>query len=380
MDPSRAILMAVCPALALLAGCRTPPARLDPTGATGTMTTLSLVAEYIVPRPAVPETVEFGGISGLAAIRDGRELLAVADDRDNSRVYRLRVVGEPPHVRIEPSAVIRLTAATGAPAKLDPEAIAVTSEGHMLISSEGVGNEEPRVPPGILEYSSDGRFIRQLEVRPRYAPNARGAILTGVRDNGGFESLTLSPDGRLFSAVELPLAQDGDATPFAPGSRTRLLEYVPAGGTFRPAREFAYDIEPLDRPPFDVRIAVNGVVELLALDGADLLALERGYVESVDRSRSVNRIRLFRVSLAGATDISGIASLRSAGNVVPVRKTLLLDLNQAPGLSAAMGNLDNFEGMAWGPGRGGRRHLVIVSDDNYSARQVTAFLFLRPSM
>jgi hypothetical protein len=93
----------------------------------------------------------------------------------------------------------------------------------------------------------------------------------------------------------------------------------------------------------------------------------------------MNRIRLFRVSLEGASDISGRETLRGAAGIVPVRKTLVADLNALPGLSPTLRNLDNFEGLAWGPaGRDGVRPMVIVSDDNFNARQVTAFLFLRP--
>ncbi|CAN5865599.1 hypothetical protein BH18ACI5_BH18ACI5_00990 [soil metagenome] len=45
------------------------------------------------------------------------------------------------------------------------------------------------------------------------------------------------------------------------------------------------------------------------------------------------------------------------------------------GISLALAALDNFEGMAWGPSLpDGRRQLLIVSDDNFSARQLTAFL------
>ena len=341
----------------------------------------SLAAEVVLRAPAAPGSSAYrlGGLSGLASLREGRELLAISDDHEASRVVRLRVTHTPAW-QIEPAGAIFLETGTGAPARLDPEGIVVTREGHILISSEGVGHEEPRLPPAIIEYSPDGRFIRQLAVRDRYTPNPRGPIFTGVRSNAAFESLTTSPDfSRLFTAGELPLAQDGAADPFAPGSRSRLLEYVHDGGNYRPGREFAYEIDALVRPAHPVRFAVNGLVELLALSGTEMLALERGYIESADRSSSVNRIRLFRVSLEGASDISGRETLRGAPGIVPVRKTLVADLNALPGLSSSLRNLDNFEGLAWGPaGRDGVRPLVLVSDDNFNARQVTAFLFLRP--
>jgi hypothetical protein len=175
--------------------------------------------------------------------------------------------------------------------------------------------------------------------------------------------------------VELPLVQDSDAITFGPGSRTRLLEFRATGGRFAPAREFAYDIDGIPQPSFVPSVAINGIVELLALGGDEFLSLERGYAESENRAQSLNRIRIFRISLAGATDVSAIESLRAFGDVVPVRKTLVLDLNDVAGLSPTLAALDNFEGMTWGPALpDGRPQLLLVSDDNYSRRQVTAFL------
>jgi hypothetical protein len=368
----------LCLAVAAGAACagRTTPTPVADSAAAS----WSLAAEVVLRAPGASDVAahRLGGLSGIVPLRDGRELLAIADDHEKSRVVRLRVT-HTPRWNIEPAGTILLEAGTGAPARLDPEGIALSPEGHILISSEGVGSVEPRLPPAIIEYSPDGRFIRQLAVRARYGPNPRGPIVTGVRSNAGFESLTTSPDfARLFTAVELPLAQDGEADAFSPGGRSRLLEYVRGGGSYQPAREFAYEIEPLERPPYPVRFAVNGLVELLAVSRTELLALERGYVESEDRAASANRIRLFRVSIDGASDISGLDTLRGASGILPVRKTLVADLNLLPGLSDSLRNLDNFEGLAWGPvGRDGARPLIVVSDDNFNERQVTAFLFLR---
>ena len=148
---------------------------------------------------------------------------------------------------------------------------------------------------------------------------------------------------------------------------------------YEPRREFAYQIDPIQRPAFEFRLAINGVVELLSLGGNGLLAMERAFVESTDRKQTLNRIRIFRIDLGGATDVSARDSLRGATDVVPVRKTLVVDVNAVAGLSPPLTLLDNFEGMAWGPPSAGRqRSLILVSDDNFSERQVTAFLLLRP--
>ena len=320
-----------------------------------------------------------GGLSGLAPIGDGRELLAVSDDRDHPRVFRLRISNKAGRLQVATAGVIYLQASPAAPSMLDPEAIAVTRDGHMLITSEGMGNEETRAPPAVIEYGSDGQFIRQFLVRPRYSPTSTGPMTSGARDNAGFESLTMASDfSRFFTGTELPLVQDGDDDSFKAGARSRLLEYVNTGSSFEPRREFAYEIEPLARPDFDVGRAVNGLVELLSLGGDALLSMERGFVESADRVRSMNRIRIFRIDLTGATDVSGIDSLRNAPHIVPVRKTLVVDVNGVPGLAPPLTQLDNFEGIAWGPKTtDGRRSLLIVSDDNFSESQVTGFLLLR---
>jgi hypothetical protein len=294
-------------------------------------------------------------------------------------VLRLRITAAPAW-SVQHLESIRLEQHDHAPARLDPEGIALTADGHLLISSEGISTEQLRLPPSITEYSSDGRYIRQLPVRPRFVQNPTGTMSTGVRTNAGFESLTTTPDfSHLFTATELSLLQDGDGDPFSTAPRTRVLEYVAQSGSYQPAREFVYELDPLPRPAFRVGFAVNGLVELLALNQSELLAMERAFIESEDKTTTINRIRLFRITLDGATDVSALDSLSGPEPKTPVRKLLLSDLNALPGLSAKLASLDNFEGLAWGPpGRNGLRPLILVSDDNFRANQMTAFLFLQP--
>ncbi|MEG1115228.1 MAG: esterase-like activity of phytase family protein, partial [Janthinobacterium sp.] len=69
------------------------------------------------------------------------------------------------------------------------------------------------------------------------------------------------------------------------------------------------------------------------------------------------------------TDVQAIPALAGA-SYVPARKRLLLDLEKL-GLT----RVDNIEGMAWGPRlANGSRSLVLVSDDNFNAQQVTQIL------
>jgi hypothetical protein len=94
-----------------------------------------------------------------------------------------------------------------------------------------------------------------------------------------------------------------------------------------------------------------------------LLALERSYTMGVG-----NRVRIYRLDLAGASDVADREGLGDT-SFTAVRKTLMLDL-------AVLGiPMDNLEGMSWGPLLpNGRRTLILVSDNNFSARQITQLL------
>ncbi len=314
----------------------------------------------------------FGGLSGLASDAANGEILAISDDREGSRVFRLRIQESP--LRVDPAGVIPLR---GSPVKLDPEGIVLLPGGHLLVSSEGVQNEEPRQPPGIFEYSRDGAFIGALDLRTRYLPPERGPITHGVRANASFESLALTPDGSsLFTGTETALTQDGEAPDFEHGARARLLEYARQGDRFVPGREWLYELDPVAKPDFTANFFVTGLVELVALGDGNLLALERSYAsEAGENGREMNRIRLYRVSLAGASDVSEFDSIAGRTDLRPASKRLLLDLGTTPGLPRALRALDNFEGLAFLPPRpDGRRLLLMVSDDNFSKKQRTWFV------
>lgn len=367
-----------------LAGCGAARHQPIPTpSAPGTVTALELLAEYSVPSLTKFDKLaesRFGGISGIAMDPRSGELLGISDDREHPRLFIFRLPpfdGRTPF-RVDLHAYLPLPAHPEAPAGLDPEGIAITSNGRVFVASEGLQQAEPRVPPAIVEYTRNYAFVRQLEVPPRFIPPATGPITRGVRNNASLESLTLTPDEqRLFTATESPLVQDGPAATIEAGGLVRVLEYAASGDTFVPQREFAYPIDPLGPIDFTPGFLITGLVELLALGDTEFLAMERGFAQEQDGARAVTRIRIFRMSIDGATDISGFDSIRGR-RVVPARKTLLLDLSTVPGLSPELAPLDNFEGMAFGPDLpDGSRTLLIVSDDNFNPTQRTWFLLFR---
>lgn len=325
---------------------------------------------------AAVNNAKFGGLSSLAFDVTSGNLLALSDDRENSRIFRLAVREDP--FSIAPIGIIPLQ---GAPAALDPEGLVILPNGHLLVSSEGIQNKDPRSPPGLFEFTADGEFLDTLSLRERFLPPATGEITHGVRANTSFESLTVAVDGsRFFVGLETALAQDGEPATVEHGARTRILEYIRNGVTFVPGREWLYELEPLPRPPYRPGLMINGLVELVALDESHLLALERAFVENADDpAHSMNRIRIYRVSLEGGTDVSPFDSIAGRDGLVPLSKALVLDLDGAQGLPPALkaSHLENFEGMAFGPSPpDGTRRLFLVSDDNFSDDQRTWFLRL----
>lgn len=318
-----------------------------------------------------------GGLSGIVFDAAG-DLLAISDDRIGPRILTFRVRESP--FELEPLGSVSLY---NAPETLDPEAIALTAEGHLLVASEGVQDEEPRTAPGIFEFTREGEFVRVLNVRNRFVAPLTGPAIAGVRANAGFESLTLTSDGKqLFTATEGPLVQDGEPATFEKGARVRILEYVRSGESFSPAREWIYETDAVARPDFPTGFIINGLVELLALDeqngGGDLLAMERSYAAEInDGPRALQRIRVYRVSLEGATNVAALDSLATRTGINPVAKQLILDLGEMSNRPGSLADLANFEGLAWAPKAGeGPRKLWLVSDDNFSWREHTWFLRL----
>jgi hypothetical protein len=335
------------------------------------------------------EPPEFGGISGIGYDSKNDKLTALSDARFDCRFYELELELDGDPLRFMPLSVTFLRDKEGErlpPRAMDAEGLALMSDGSILVSSEGdVGRG---IAPGLFLFGSDGRMKKQFPVPAKFLGSTGDNAAEGVRDNLAFESLDVSPDGtRLFFAAEGALVQDGEITSSERGSRTRIVEYALEGNEVSPMREFAYDVDPVSVPSdFGPGVGGNGLVELVSLGGRELLALERSFfvegseiLESSDileGRRSHQKIRIYHVSLRDASDVSGLASLKEAGDIKPASKRLLLDLEDIVGqLHPDFPTLDNFEGMCFGPKlSNGNRSLILVSDNNFQPWQRTAFL------
>src|SRR5262249_8393689 len=139
--------------------------------------------------------------------------------------------------------------------------------------------------------------------------------LAGRQSNRGMEGLAIIPEGtKLYGLMQSPLIQDGPLNELNQrrGVNARLLELDLASGA---TREFLYQLDSRS----------NGTNEILAVDDHVFLVIER---DGNPGLAAVTK-KIFKIDIAGATDISSLTSLPQTGappGVVPVAKTLLIDL------------------------------------------------------
>ena len=279
-----------------------------------------------------------GNFSALAVDRDGS--LAALEDR--SSLFALD------RKTLAPQSVVPLADEKGA--ALDSEGLVIDGDGTRLITSE--------TEPSIRRYSVDGKILDRLPV-----PSALLVAPAGrATSNQTFEGLTLLPGGHTLLA-SMENAISGDSTTivrFQTWERTK-------GGHFRLGAQYAYPVD-----------SGLGVPEVQATPDGRLLVLERGFTSGVG-----NTVRLYLADPRHATDTSGIENLTGQSGVHLIKKTLLTDMVTCPSLGATAKQpqpnplLDNIEGMTITGYSKGRLKVLLVSDDNQNAAQITRFYSLR---
>lgn len=336
-------------------------------------TAVDFLGQATLPAGFSFQGTELGGLSGITYNPQQKVYYAIADDRSQkapARFYTLKLdltQGALKDGGVVPVGVTTLLNETKQPfaaGSLDPEGIALTSQGTVFICSEG--NAEQLIKPFIKEFSvSTGRQLKTLPVPKKFLPVA--SRKRGIRNNLAFESLTITPNQKyLFAATESSLTQDGPDSAPKISSPLRILQYNLFSRQLK--QEFLYLTEPVTVPLNFPSIFSKGLVDLLALDNqGHFLSLERSF------SELGYTIQLFRVSLERADDIRDIDSLSTVAvnTIKPVQKQLVLDF-QTLDLP-----LENIEGLTFGPQLAdGRRSLIVVSDNNFQPDQRTQILAL----
>jgi len=334
---------------------------------------LELLAEYELPKIAFKET-PVGGLSGITYERQKNLFYAISDDRSNlapARFYTLKLDLDPTegkikNIEIENVTLLRNeTGETYSKGTIDPESIALSPRKTVFISSEGDPNLG--IAPFIQEYDLEtGQVKSSLPIPQRYLPNK----VSGIQENLAFEALTLKtnstlPDDpfRIFTATEYSLLQDVNPDEAVEAAPIRLMHYVinPIGPAVLVA-EHQYLLDPDEETTIN-----NGLSELVALE-------QEGYFLTLERTFGFfgAGAKIFQMVPSNATDTSRIESFRTFTEIQPLRKQLVLNLNDL-GIY-----LDNLEGMTLGPRLSdGSQSLILVSDDNFKDDQITQFLLFK---
>lgn len=276
-------------------------------------------------------------LSGIAWL-DGDRYVAVSDN--DGRLVRLRIALDARSGRIAQAAVLDVVTLTGS---TDLEGVAVTADGSRVVVAD-------EIEPTLREYAvAGGPPLRQARVP---------AVFAQRRRNLGFEALARDVEGALWTANEEALRPDGPTSSAAAGTRVRLQRF---DADLRPSGQWAYQTDAIAGAPV-LGDRGTGLSDLVALPDGRLLALERSL------GSDGLRIRLFELDLAGASEVSRLASLDGV-RLTPVRKHLLWERT---------GVRDNYEGATLGPPLAdGSRSLLLVADDGHRLDQSLYALRLR---
>lgn len=217
------------------------------------------------------------------------------------------------------------------PEGLDSEGLVRTSEGNFWVAEEygpslalinAKGELLKRFVPQGLDYSAASYDV--VDSLP--------AVYASRRGNRGFEGLALSTDEKtLYAVLQSPL-RNPDKDTGDKSANTRILAFDIA--TEKVVGEYVYPFEDPSAFGADVKAGDRKLSGVIAVDADTLLVLER----------TDDVALVFRAELADATNIAGSAwddaattpSLEgtadlAAAKVVPVAKTLVVDLSTLEG-------------------------------------------------
>ena len=244
--------------------------------------------------------------------------------------------------------------------RLDPEGIRVGAGGTFFLSDE--------YGPYVFEFDRQGNLLRRLGVpskfliaNPSSDPNAElTGNTSGRQANRGMEGLAISPDGStLFGIMQNALLQDHGLNPGTTdrlGLNNRILKIDLATGE---THEYVYVLDAINRG--------EGVSEILAINDHEFLLIERDNRSNLQTPpQAPTRKNIYKIDLAGAADVSGIASLPAGAlpsGVVSVTKSLFINLLD-PVFNLAPTIAEKIEGLAWGPDLPDGSHVLYVVSDN----------------
>ena len=237
--------------------------------------------------------------------------------------------------------------------RLDPEGIRLSNDGRSVFISDEYG-------PYLYMFDREtGRRVKAFELPANLTTDVLSPVgkveigkgTHGRTANKGMEGLAITPDGkRLVGIMQAALLQD--AAEGATKKLVRLVSIDIAGGQ---AREYGY-----------LLTEGSGVSEIVAINDHEFLVDERDGAGLGDRSRAVVK-KLFRIDLAGATEITALTGTEATA--AAVKKTPTLDIVQVLSANGIAPEQipSKIEGLAFGPDvaiDGAKFHTLFVANDN----------------
>ena len=215
--------------------------------------------------------------------------------------------------------------------------------------------------PGVREYNpTTGAEVQSVTIPSVITDNARS--------NLGFESLAYDGSS-LWTGTESALAVDGNVATSAAGTTVRLLEIELDGSTPAATRQYAYEVDLVHDVGFS---GESGLVELVAMPGGALLALERSFVVANFNPSFQNRIYEIDTSLGNEISDSSFDSGLTGQTYLHAGKGDLLYSSAVGG-----GSGQNLEGLTVGPmlNNGDLILLGVVDDgDPFSSNTIVSLI------
>ncbi|CAG9295293.1 esterase-like activity of phytase family protein [Celerinatantimonas diazotrophica] len=350
-------------------------ARSEP--ATYPIKQLIYIGQSILPNATSFHHVPVGGLSGIDYDSQNHRWLMVSDDRalkgparaywasmslSDTKVGPIRIIQQinlkQPDGSLYPNVAKFILQGQGSVPDLESIRLIPSHKGFRYTSE---GDRKLGLNPFIRQARLDGDYVADIPI-PNVIKLSRNR---GFRDNLALEGSSFTPDGQhYFVSMEAPLVQDGPLPNTDHGARIRIFEYNHANEL---EKSFIYQLDPWPAAPGKGKSADNGVSEILAIDNQHLLVLERAGIED-DKGVYHDYIRIYQVDLTHAPTVPVTKMALSKDDQV-VHKQLLLDLNSLPV------RLDNIEGISFGPTlKDGSQSLVVISDNNFNAAEVTQVL------
>ena len=231
---------------------------------------------------------------------------------------------------------------------IDPEGIAVDKNGDLWISDE--------YGPYLIRIDAKtGKIAEKL-----YPGSGLPAILANRQPNRGFEGVAITPNGKIYAAVQSNLEiTDSKKNKSTKAQFVRIAEYDPAT---KATRMLAYPIDANYDKSKELKIG-----DLLAISDTRFLLIEQGIQKDGLMHRSI-----YLIDISSATDLSGklladkrdleFGAAADLADIKMVKRTKLFDYDA---LAGGFGYLaEKSEGLAMIDGK----TIAIVNDNHFDIK------------